>query len=111
MKCTNLTNVIISDKVSYIAANAFYGCSSLTSINIPDGVTSIGARAFYDCSSLTIVNIPNSVIYIYPFAFYYCSKLKTVNYRGTEAQWSRIDIRDNNDQLENATINYNYTGE
>ena len=44
-------------------------------------------------------------------AFRECSRLKTVYYRGTEAQWAQISMEDNNDELKNAAIFYNYTGE
>jgi hypothetical protein len=34
--------------------------------------------------------------------------LNTVNYSGTQAQWNAITIGRGNDELTNATINYNY---
>lgn len=37
---------IISNNVTSIGANAFYGCSDSTSIEIPDSVTNIGLTAF-----------------------------------------------------------------
>ena len=74
-----------------------------------DSVTSIGGYAFEDCSSLTNVVIPDSVTSIGDYAFYDCSSLTTVNYKGTQEQWGQISIYSYNDDLESATINYNYT--
>ena len=107
--CSSLTSVTIPDSVTYIGAGAFRSCSSLTSIVIPDSVTSIGGGAFYGCSSLTSIVIPDSVTKIGVSAFDGCSSLTTVNYKGTQEQWGQISIYSYNDDLESATINYNYT--
>ena len=64
------------------------GCYKLTSVTIGSGVTEIGEYAFIDCTCL-----------------------ETVNYRGTEAQWAQISMKDNSDELKNAAIVCNYTGE
>ena len=48
-KRTALTSVTISDKVTTIGTNAFYGCSGLTSMTIPASVTTIGNDAFKNC--------------------------------------------------------------
>lgn len=76
--CTNLTSIIIPDRVTYIGEYAFDGCSSLTSIEIPDSVTYIGSCAFSFCSNLTSVVIPNSVGAIWTYAFSSCTRLRTV---------------------------------
>ena len=67
---------------------AFDGCESLTSIVIPDSVTTIGDQAFDGCTNLT-----------------------TVCYTGSEEEWEQIEISDWNDELLNAEIVFNYTGE
>ena len=43
----DITKVVISDGVTSIGEQAFFGCSSLTSVNIPASVTTIGMYAFY----------------------------------------------------------------
>ncbi len=60
---------VISNGVTSIGYEAFYGCSSLSSIEIPNSVTYIGYGAFYDCSSLSSIEIPSSVtrINLYPY--------------------------------------------
>ena len=75
---TEITELVIPDRVTSIRWGAFYGCSSLTSITIPDSVTSIGGSAFSDCSSLTSINIPDSVTSIGYEAFSGCIKLEQV---------------------------------
>ena len=45
-KCSNLTNVVIPDSVTYIGYEAFLGCEKLTNIIIPDSVTCIIEDAF-----------------------------------------------------------------
>ena len=126
--CSSLTNITIPDSVTSIGVWSFYNCSSLTSITIPDSVTSIGNYAFqscaltnitipdgvtsiyddtfYNCTSLTSVTIPNSVNYIGRAAFDYCVNLTDVYYTGTEEEWDKITLCDNNECLTNATIHY-----
>ena len=109
--CTSLTSVVIPDSVTSIGRGAFYGCTSLTSIVIPDSVTSISWMAFYGCTSLASVVIPDSVTNIDDDAFFGCDSLTDVYYTGTEEEWAKISIEDNNSDLTNANIHYNYTPE
>ncbi len=62
----------ISNRVTSIGDDAFYGSGSLTSVTIPDSVTSIGAGAFDECTSLTSVTIPDSVTSIGSETFGFC---------------------------------------
>ena len=94
-----------------IQAYAFMACYLLTSIEIPEGVSSIDLSVFSLCTSLEEITVPKTVKEIDYNAFGECNKLKTVNYRGSEDEWKEIDIDGDNDPLEEATINYNYTDE
>lgn len=107
----NGTEIEIPNSVTTIGDFAFYACTKLTQITIPSNVTTIEHGAFYCCYSLKSITIPTSVTNIEHVAFLTFSGLITVNYTGTEEQWNQINIVGNNDNLINATINYNYTGE
>ena len=104
--CSSLTSVEIPDSVTSIGDDAFRDCSSLESVVIPDSVTSIGGYAFSGCSSLKSVVIPDSVTSIGGWVFSGCSSLAIVYYRGTEEEWSNIDIDSSNDSLTDATRYY-----
>ena len=52
-----VASVTISDNITNIGSNTFFGCSNLTSINIPAGVMSIGENAFVDCNNLTTITV------------------------------------------------------
>ena len=75
---TNLTDLTISDSVTNIGYNLFYGCSGLTSVNIPNSVTSINTGAFAYCSGLNSVSIGNSVKSIGRSAFAGCTALTSI---------------------------------
>ena len=45
---TTVTDVVISDGISYIAENVFLSCYNLKTIEIPESVNSIGTNAFTD---------------------------------------------------------------
>lgn len=92
--------------VTSIGHGAFSDCS-LTSISMPEGVTNIDGYAFFYCSSLTSISLPDSVTSIGGFAFKNCSRLTDIYYSGTEEQWIKIVIGDDNSPLYNAKIHYN----
>ena len=112
-KCTSLKSVIIPDSVTTVGMSVFSGCTNLESVKIGAGMTEIGNFMFYDCKFTSII-IPVEIKTIGMGAFGNTtnSQLKTVNYRGTEEDWSSINITSTyNGSLTSATINYNYTGE
>ena len=109
--CTRLISIVIPNSVTNLGDRVFTGCSSLTSITIPNSITIIGRQEFYGCENLNNITIPSSVTTIKFYAFGYCTSLTTVNYRGTQEQWNEITIESDNEDLTNATKNYNYTGE
>lgn len=96
---TDIKNVIVSDGVTKIGLNAFYGYTTIESLSLPDGLTEICGGAFYgctklkelnlpesltridgfgNCTGLTRVSLPKNVEVIYDYAFRGCTGLKTV---------------------------------
>ena len=88
----SLTSIIIPDSVTEIGARALANCHKLTDITIPDSVTSIGEGTFLDCESLEEVVIGNSVTSIGGEAFCRCEMLTDIRFRGTIAQWRKIEL-------------------
>lgn len=106
--CEKLKNVSFLNKIEKISSMFFCNCKSLTNIIIPDSVTEIGTRAFLWCSNLTSITIGENVSTIDGFAFDGCYALKDVYYSGSENSWKKINIKEGNSYLENATIHFNY---
>ena len=104
----NITSVVLPDSITEVIPGSFYGCSALTFVDLGNGVTEIGDTVFLG-SSLETVVIGENVTTIEQNAFA-CSSLKNVWFKGTETQWSAIDIQAGNDVLKDAgtSIVYNY---
>ena len=79
-----------------------------TLYSIPENVVSISSYAFVGCNNIVGIVIPVSVKSIDWHSFANCSNLKDVYYSGSQSQWKAIDIDDDNDNLLNAKIHYNY---
>ena len=59
--CTNLSQVIFSNKIEDIYSCAFYGCNSLKYIALPDSIEYLGSGAFVKCTNLKMIYIPKSI--------------------------------------------------
>ena len=57
------------------------------------------------------MTIPNSLTTIGSYAFYGCANLTDIYYDGTQDDWNKIDIREYNEPLTNATIHCSLTPE
>lgn len=68
----------VPGSVTHIEDYAFYRCSELTEITLTDCVVSIGAYGFFNCLTLTAIEIPESVTHIGAYAFAACQDLTTV---------------------------------
>ena len=73
-----LKNVSMSDEITRIGNNAFYGFWALDEITLPKSLTSIGNKAFWNCSAIREIILPNSITSIGEKAFSQCYTLKTV---------------------------------
>lgn len=107
-------NPSLVDSVEVIKEYAF-----LENINkkivLPDAVRIIGDYAFpwhnkylYN-ENIEEITFGNKVTKIGVCAFDGTNNLKVVNYKGSQEEFSQIEILESNDYLLNATINYNYS--
>ena len=83
MNNSELTTVILGDKLEEIPESAFEGCEKLTIINL-DNVKMIGKQSFAQ-TGLMVVDL-SKAIYVGDYAFVNCEKLisATLNESGTE---------------------------
>ena len=77
----SISNLIISEGITYIGNGAFESCSYLASVKLPDTLTYLSWWGFANCVSLTNITIPASVNTIVDFAFY-GARLSTVYFEG-----------------------------
>ncbi len=106
-RCSSLTDITIGTGVIRIGDHTFASCTSLKHISIPKNITLIDRNAFAYCSALYSIAIPKSVTEIGVWAFSYCSALREVYYEGTEQEWSKVLVRENNASLHTSKFYYN----
>ena len=122
--CTSLTSIgVSSDNKNYASVEGvlfnkdksklitYPAGKSNDTYEISNSVTSIGDHAFTGCVSLKSVTIHDSVTSISDGAFFDCEGLKDVYYTSTEDEWNKITIGNDNENLTNATIHYNFEPE
>ena len=105
-KCKNLKKVTVSEGATAIDGWAFQDCANLAEVNVPETVTSIGTGAFWNCSRIKGITIPKSVTSIAEKAFAGCTGLRDVYYGGTEAEWKKIAIGEENTRLKEAKLHF-----
>ena len=106
-RCSSLTDINIGTGVTKIGDHTFASCTSLKHISIPENITLIDRNAFAYCSALYSIAIPKSVTEIGVWAFTYCSALREVYYEGTEQEWHKVLVRENNANLHASKFYYN----
>lgn len=74
-----ITSVVLPDTVTTITGETFAYCSKLSEVTLSNNLTFIGENAFFACTSLTEIDIPDSVERIGEYAFSSCEKLKSVS--------------------------------
>ncbi|MBQ4248499.1 MAG: leucine-rich repeat domain-containing protein, partial [Clostridia bacterium] len=104
----NIPEKIDGISVKAIGENAFTNQKMLITVTMPKSITSIAKGAFCYCEAISSIDMPKSLTSIYNDAFLGCSGLENIYYSGTEEQWNRIWIGENNTPLSDATIQYKY---
>lgn len=80
-----ITNIVLSEDISYIGDYAFYGLDNLISVEM-SGVTTIGDYAFSNCSSLKTLDI-SKVIDFGSYAFRYCVAMNEITIASESAKY------------------------
>ena len=91
--------------VKAIGKNAFSSNKKITDIKLPNSIQTIKESAFSSCKSLKSIVIPLSVTTIESYAFYNAPALTDIYYEGTETEWNKIVIQDND--ISNINIHFN----
>jgi hypothetical protein len=132
-ECKNLKTVIMPESMTEIGQGAFHSCVSLESVTVPENVTVLNEDVFFGCDSLKEVKITGKVTKISDMSFANCNQLESVvipasvteigegvftgettlnvYFGGTEADWNKITIGNDNKALETANIHYESDGE
>lgn len=76
--CTNLKEVILSEKLLQISPYTFENCRSLKNICFPEKLSEIGEYSFSGCAGLESIIIPGNVKKIGSSAFKYCVGIKNI---------------------------------
>lgn len=86
-----MSKVTISEGVKIIGDSAFADCIELEQVELPTTLTTIKSEAFYRSAIESIV-LPRGLKHIGWAAFGDCSFLKKIAYRGTVAEFKRIEL-------------------
>ena len=73
-----IRTVTVSEGITEIGENAFYGCFDLMSVTRPESLLYIGESAFAKCRELRSITIPGNVISIDKESFSSCYELMSI---------------------------------
>lgn len=77
---------------------------------IKDGVTNVGSHAFEGRDDLKILRLPKSIKTIEKSAFANCTSLEQVFFDGSREEWEDVNIKENNEPLEQVCPPYFTSG-
>ena len=80
----SLDTVILGDRVTEIAENAFAGCKSLSAVSLSANTQRIGSFAFYECKDLVLIRLGRQTSAVGSYAFGYCSALYAIELQMVE---------------------------
>jgi len=104
INCTSLREIVLPDTVEQIGLRAFNSCTALEKVTLGKGITIIPSYLFSVCLRLDTVTLTSPVTSIGEYAFAECVSLQKLIYPGTEADWSRVEIEANNEELQKVQI-------
>lgn len=104
--CSSLMFPTLPDALTKIDTSAFMGCTSFEKVTLPMNVNKIAPYAFSDCSALSEITFSNQMTEIGESAFYGCCGLTSVIYMGTSDEYKNIKIKDGNEALTEASVEY-----
>lgn len=102
------TEVIVRDGVQIIGTYAIKDVGAMESLILPAGVVMIYLESIQNNPNLYEVFLPSSLKDIGPRTFKNCPSLKDVYYSGSQDQWRKISISHEGNDLESATIHYDW---
>lgn len=76
--CTNLKEITIPDKVTFLDYSAFENCTSLETVKLAANLKAISKQTFKGCTSLKSIELPEKVVSVDSEAFCNCTNLETV---------------------------------
>lgn len=101
--CSNLRQVAVPDRVTFVEMCAFKWCSSLKSIDFPSGLKYIG-EACFEQSGLETFTVPKSVEFIGKRAFANCKALRSITFTGHRVGYIDGEVFENCDSLTDITL-------
>ena len=109
--CIGIRNIDFGEKVEMIGEHAFDECYSLTSVTFSDSVTTIGNYAFSECYNIHSVTLGKGLQKVGYYAFDMCDNLKDVYYPGSQEEWEKINIHEEEFHITNADLYLMHTHE
>ena len=100
---------VLPESITEIGDHAFAGCSALTAITLPYRLTHLGDYAFKGCSAADRIYIGPYIKVIGDGAFFACNGLIGVFYEGTQSEWGKVFLGENNSTLTVGVTWYYYS--
>ena len=103
---------IASDRTEYtvpegterICNYAMSQAKNLSEIHTNEGLREIGDTGLYLCDNLKTLGLPKSLTSIEAKALTFCDALSEIRYAGTNADWGKISIGEDNEPLTNGIV-------
>ena len=95
---SNIKEISLGNGIVEITDNCFSN-AYVKSLVIPDSVKMLGRNVFYGCNYLETLVLGSDIETIGGSVLSYTSSLEIIHYNGTQEDWNKIVINDNNSQL------------